>query len=415
MKDLVKWKDTKDHLPLCISGMKGVGKTYLALDFAKAFYEQHLYLNFETDANLCMYFETKANHTNDSSFVELLSEYLHIPLEYLGNFLIILDELPCCMEAMILLKELLESSRIHFSILWTMSGAEEPIIKSLSHSLKLYPLQFDEFIIAGGLEWYAEVIKAHYLTMKSLPQIVHKDLLDYFEDFLIVGGMPSVVNEYLSMESMENVAEQQRCFLQSLLGDFYLRNLESDAIKMNQIVQVMCQQLMKKNRKFQYRFLRKGATHRIYAEAIRKLIQSSFAISCNKLGSESESEKNFRLYFPDTGLMNGRLQAEKTLVNVKDELTRKVLLENFLAQELHSNGYPLYFWESEAIAKIDFLISHKDGLVPIELKTEELHRNKSIGVFRQKEKIPYSIRISGKNFEYNNDIKHIPYYALFCI
>ena len=414
---LAAWKENKNKKPLWITGIKGVGKTYLALDFAKSFYDGNLYVNFETNAAIReLFVKNEAAIENDDNMISLLCSYYQIPVEYIGNLLIILDEITECPSAVRALIELMKAGS-NLSIL-IVSSQKISLDMSLFDRMTLYPMQFDEFLIAQGQEWYAEVIKGHYQTNRKVPEIVHNELLTSFEDYLIVGGMPEAVNDYMQLEDTYNVSEIHQKVFQTLLMYGAKHQEEGDALKLSQIMNITPSQLMKENKKFQYRLIRKGATYALYKDIIHYLVDNHFLYKNTKLQQEKIAEQEslqFQLYLSDVGVMNSMLHMDSQFVKMEEQKLQKTILETYVMQNLASNGYTPMFWESNSLAKIDFLIETKDGIIPMEVKMNDSSRSKSMGVYKSTFSTPYSIRITSKNFEYINHVKQIPFYALFCI
>jgi hypothetical protein len=198
---------------------------------------------------------------------------------------------------------------------------------------------------------------------------------------------------------------------------------------MNQVFDSLVLQLMKENKKFQYKLIRKGTTHAMYKDAIRVLCDNDYIIKCSRISNEQlvdpmqtlhseewqsiELNTNFKLYLPDTGLLYTKMIEEQE--SPFDVNHRKALLENYVAQALKAKNYPFAFWESESMAKIDFVFLKTQDLIPVEIFEDDNTRSKSISVFKQKCSFPYAVKISSKNFEYSNQIKYVPYYAVFCL
>jgi predicted AAA+ superfamily ATPase len=423
--DLILWKNSNSGKPFLLTGAKGVGKTYVAYDFAKAFFERIFYINFERETGASVLFQ--ASGRND--FSDRLFAYLKVKKDSLSESrIIILDELILNQKTVNLIINLKESG-IFPNIITISSNPVSELIKGLFCHKQVFPLEFDEFLLATGNEWYIEAIMTHYETNKKIPEIVHKELLALHQEYMQIGGMPGIINEYLSLSSLVNVPEQH-CLLISAYHDYILRdNQESEALKMNQVYDSLPLQLMKENKKFQYKLIRKGTTHSMYKDAIQKLVDHDYIIRCNKITavqlnsvanpnnyddfSKDDENTNFKLFLSDTGLLYTKLAEDKGEV-LNEDIT-KALLENFVAQSLHNKGYQLAFWESDSMAKIDFLIRKDNQFLPIEIHSSDNTRSKSINVFKQKCDFPYAVKISSKNFEFSNQIKYVPYYAVFCL
>ncbi len=420
---LISWKTEDPRKAILLTGAKGVGKTYLAYDFAKAFFAHIYYINFEREPVNNKLFQTGL--TED--ILPRLLQYFHITGEIPPEGrLLILDEISFCPEAIILLKGALLRDEFPY-IIAISSTPVPPGSEEICRQLTVYPLEFDEFLLATGNEWYIEAIVNHFHSNTNIPEIVHKELLSLHQLYLQIGGMPAMINEYLNINSTVNVAEQQS-FLIGSYRDYIKRdNSDSDALKMNQVIDSLAHQLLKENKKFQYKIIRKGTTHTMYREAIGKLARLNYIIRCNRISTEQlansseviqrsacdEDNTNFKLYLPDTGLLYSRLIEEQGGSEVLK--LSKALLENYTAQSLQAKNYPFVFWESDSMAKIDFIIAKANILIPIEIHEGENTRSKSISVLKQKCDFPYAIKISSRNFEYSNQIKYVPYYAVFCL
>lgn len=410
IEKLIDWKQKELRTPLFLSGIRGCGKTYLAFDFAKAFYEGGLYLNFEQKSpqsrQLLEELEAGALRTFDD-FSACICRLFDIPPEYLNNFLVILDE---AYEAPALWSFLRSIAARPLTASLLIISSRMPALPDGSSILKLYPLQFDEFLAAVGQEWYSEVIQGHFQTNHRIPGIVHDELLDRFEDYLCTGGIPAAVNEYLCFETTDNLPELHQAYLGHVLYDIYKHYEEGDALKMRQILNVIPMQLKKDNQKFQYRLLRRGATHALYRSAIQALCASGFITLCPR---EDRCDL-FKVFPADVGLLYALDGQESGSCRSGDALRRQSL-DCYVMQTLTARGYQPEFWESPSQARIDFLIALDGCKIPVEIKTADNMRSKSVSVYRAGHEIPYSIRVSHSNFEFANQIRSIPYYALFCL
>lgn len=415
---LIEWKNSQNPAPLLLTGARGVGKTYLLLEFAKTFYEKYIYINFERETYWydCL---IQRGEIPDEGF---LLEYFHLTsLE--NSTLFIFDEIGACADLEKTLRFLVKLQEI--CSVAAVSSQRVPS-DQFTH-LKLYPIDFEEFLIATGNAWYAEVIEAHFLSNKEIPEIVHKELLAFFEDYLRIGGMPSAVNEYINTGSKYNISEKHRILMDSYLSCVRQQNPEGEALKISQILAVMDQQFTKENHKFQYSLIRKGASQAVYSEAMQFIRDTYYSLPCYKAEEElkkapqerlrglktEDNPGNFKLYFLDVGILYSLFKTQEAEIT---EIMRKSLLENYIAAAFAAKGYSLYFWESSSQAKIEFLIPKEGILLPVEVRTGDNTRSKNISVFRKNCGLAGdSIKISTKNFAYGNNIKYVPVYAVFCI
>ena len=422
--ELIRWKTEEHNIPVLLKGAKGVGKTYLACDYAKAFFKHICYINFEREPRLTQLFQPDCE--NDPC--RRLMDYFRITEDTLREErILILDEISFSKEVLLAIRK--EQLLPAFEYIIAVSCHPLPEEQEQNYfKINIHPLEFDEFLRATSNEWYIEAILNHFNTDKKIPEIVHKELLALYQLYLQIGGMPGSINEYLNLLSAFNIPEQHS-FITGSYRDYILKdNSYGDALKMQQVLDSLVHQLMKDNRKFQYKIIRKGTTHAMYREAIHMLSEQNYIIRCNRINSEQlsrpaefdvfsifkdEENTNFKLYLPDTGVLYSQILEEQGRENIHQY--EKALLENYMAQSLHAQNYPFAFWESDSMAKVDFILFKKEELIPIEIFTGENTRSKSISVLKQRCEFPYSIKISSRNFEFTNQIKYVPYYAVFCI
>lgn len=422
---LIKWKTEDTGEPILLTGIKGVGKTYLAFDFAKAFFQQICYMNFEREPGAVGLFQ----QTSPDLVIDRLFEYFSIqPEDPIEARILILDEIGFCKEALDRMKSCDLSRAFRFIICISSNPAEIADMDYIRH-LPIYPMEFDDFLIATGNEWYIEAITTHYSSNTKIPDIVHKELLALHQLYLQIGGMPGSINEYLNLSSVINVSEQHSFLIGSYHDTINRDNSDSDALKMNQVFDSLTQQLMKENKKFQYKLIRKGTTHAMYKDAIRKLCDNNYVIKCGKITSEqlkdpaqtflssgwpyTASDTNYKLYLPDTGFLYSKMVEEKGSSVILSQ--RKTLLENDTAQTLRTKDYPFAFWESGSMAKIEFIYLKNGDIIPVEIFESDNTRSKSLSVLKQKCSFPYAVKISSRNFEFSNHIKYVPCYAIFCL
>lgn len=424
---LIEWNKASDVRPVLLTGAKGVGKTYLAYDFAKAFYKHILYLNLEHNQ-----YTTEIFASNDPFLISNnLLKYFNLDIRAEETFLVedrilILDEISCYPEALQMLTALQYTGEFP-KIIAISSRFVQKEEQRLYYHVPIYPLQFNEFLLAIGKDWYIETIFIHFDTNKKIPDIVHKELLALYNLYLQVGGMPGIINEYLSFNNLLNIAEQHSLLMGTYQHYQGLVNLDTDALKMNQVINSLPLQLTKSNKKFQYNMIRKGTTHAMYKDAIQSLTDHNYIITGYKISTEDLSSiysaeeinlnvndiTSFKLYMSDIGMLHSQLYNKVPSPFNKE--TNKALLENYIAQALQSNGYPIIFWESDSMARIDFLLLKDRELIPVELFCDKNTRSKSVSVLKQNIDFPYSIKVSSKNFDYSNGIKYVPYYAAFCL
>ncbi len=433
LENLIFWMNDGHEKPIWLSGAPEVGKTYLALDFAKMFYDGYFYLNFKSDALLRKEFEGYLEREPES-VSDFLKQYYKLPDDWFSKFIFIFDDFEdlSFYEKLVKLLQKRSQKDSGKALLFISVKDADKSLDSCITKLKLFPLEFDEFLSANNSDWYTEVIRGHFQSEKKVPGIVHEELLNLFQDYLKTGGMPGVVEEYMSTGRFDNIP-----VLQSKINRLHRMKVaeceEGISTRALQLLDSLPLQLLKANKKFQYTKIRKGLTHNMYQPALQTLTDLNLVHMLNKgdiSPKEGKTEEyainthpnQFRLFMTDFGLLNAILTASlptEQLYNeeFKDEINPygQLLLENYLLQHMKAVNKEVFFWESSSIASIDFVNVTEEGLVPFEVRYLNNNRSKSLSVFKNNVAAPYQIKLSQANFEVNGTTKSIPYYAIFCL
>ncbi len=399
--NLIEWKESGTKVPFLLLGTKGTGKTYLAMEFAASYFPQYLYVNFELNAEAKSFFGNRIE--GGASVSEAIAAYFQLDERYLAELIVILDEVSFCPALWMAL-----AGPVTVPMIVISGILPEEIDKNAFFVCRLYPMGFDEFLSAVGSDWYIDIIQGHFQNAKPVPDIVHQELLALFEEYLVVGGMPAAVNEYISSKSVYNVAEVHHtvmCRMKSVLGGLYE---EKEAGKGLQVLQVLPEQLKKENKKFRFNLIRKGVTYALYKDSIDALVRCGLVLRLN----EQKRDSHFKLYLPDVGMLSS------AFYGTDSEETKKAVLENYVMQTLVANGKTsLCFWESEAQAKVDFILEDGGRETAVELRVSMNGKAKSIASYQasnNKTGEKY-YRFGFENFYSTSVMRQIPYYAVFCI
>jgi predicted AAA+ superfamily ATPase len=423
--DLLKWKNSSDRKPLILQGARQVGKTYIVNYFAGREYGSSIYCNFEKDTGLHDFFRD----LSPSNIIKKLSIYKRreiIP----GSTLIIFDEIQACPEAITALKYFNEEANdYHIVALGSLLGVSVnrgnfsfPVGKV--QFMTLYPLDFEEYLMARGENGLIELIRECYNENKMLDGAFHERALDYYKEYLFVGGMPEAVEEYGKNQNPELVRIIQQTILESYHNDMGKYNKQTEIPKTRIVYKSISTQLAKENKKFQYKNVKQGGRASEFEGAIEWLCLSGIASQLYRIEqimlplNAYRSLSDFKFYMNDVGLCGASqdihyediLGENPLLDNFKGGLT-----ENYVFNQLTANGFGLYYWTSGSQAEVDFISRIGNDIIPIEVKAKTNNRSRSLGSYIDKYRPEYSIRISAKNFGFENGIKSVPLYAVFCL
>ena len=425
VKELLKWKESKNRKPLIIHGARQVGKTYIVKHFGKENYENLIYVNFETNQELSMQIADSIDAKYIINKLELFFGEKILP----EKTLIFFDEIQANERALTSLKYFYEDApEYHIiaagSLLGIAINRENysfPVGKV--QMINMYPLSFKEFLIAVGREDLLKEIQKHFESNERMDNDIHEVCLKLYRTYLIVGGMPESVQTYLSEGKVISTIDVQSEILESYERDmtkYADSNLSNKIISAFDSIPV---QLAKDNQKFQYKVISRGGTSGIFGEAIMWLKNSGIVNQVYKASAQMPLEMykdlaSFKLYMSDVGLFVNKAKYPLYQIDLSSQptmISMGPLTENYVANELRSNGYNLYYWESNGIAELDFLIQKNTYIVPIEVKTSTNTKARSLALYMKTYNPNYAIRISEKNFGFENNIKSVPLYAVFCI
>jgi predicted AAA+ superfamily ATPase len=290
--------------------------------------------------------------------------------------------------------------------------------------ISMFPLDFEEFLWAMNREMLAEEIKTHFAELKPMPEILHKQALELYNYYCIIGGMPAVINNFRQTQSFLTIKDVQGKILNEYIADMSKYAQPATTAKIHGCYMSIPTQLAKENRKFQYKVVQKGGTATIFGEAIEWLLLAGITLKNQRLEhgfmpiKAYQNLSDFKLYMGDMGMltMHSGLPAQMLLSSIETDNTfMGGMAENFVAQQFTAKQIPLFYWKSEDTAEVDFVLQIGIDVIPVEVKKGVRTRSTSLAMFVKKYKSPYAIRISQKHFGFANNIKSVPFYALFCL
>lgn len=424
-KKLLEWKNDKEKMPLIIYGARQVGKTYTILSFGKENYKNVAYINFEDNSEIAKIFE---QDLEIDRIIKELSVNLGISILE-EDTLIFFDEIQACERALTSLKYFEENaSKYHVIAAGSLLGIA---INRQKYSfpvgkvkmLTLYPLDFEEFLWALDKKDLANMIRDAFSEDKEFS--LHSLANEYYRLYLAIGGMPRAILEYKEKQDMDFVTAILKDINNSYIADMAKYATSTETTKIMAVYNIISAQLAKENKKFQYKLIKSGARAYEYETAINWLNASGIIIHCTKVRegklplSAFIEPESFKIYMSDVGLLCSKFGIPANIIIVENNNLndfKGALAENYVCSSLVQCGLTPYYWESNGKAEVDFVVQDKNGnIIPIEVKSSIHTRSKSLNVFKSLYNIPYSIRISAKNFGFENGIKCIPLYSVFCL
>ena len=439
-EDILKWKkDSQGKTALLIEGARRVGKSYIVENFAKDNYKSYILIDFSKVSN-----EVKNlfdNYLDNLDYLfTYISNYYGVKL-YERDTLFIFDEIQFCPRARGAIKHLVADGRYDYietgSLISIKRNVKDILIPSEEEMIKMNPMDFEEFIWAMGNDSLMNFIRECYKNKRPLGQALHRKAMDYFKEYLIVGGMPQAVLEYRDSRDFERTDKIKRNILNLYREDIRKYSDELN-LKVEQIFDTIPSQLQKHEKKFNISALDENARYRNFEGAFYWLSDACLInIAHNttepniglgqRIGSNS-----LKCYLLDTGLLLSMTFNEQTIIN--EEIYKKILfdklsfnegmiLENVVSQMLVARGRKLYFFsrndrnDSKETMEIDFLISSnkvisKHNIIPIEVKSGERYTFTSLIKLKNKynEYIDSPVIIHTKDLKEEEGILYLPVY-----
>lgn len=426
MSYLKEWKESQFRKPLILQGARQVGKTYSILEFGRMHYENVAYFNFETNPKLNETFE------ENISPVYLIPILSHIAGQTIvkEKTLIIFDEVQLCEKALTSLKYFCEEAPdYHIIVAGSLLGVAVNRTKFSFPVGKvdiktLYPMDMEEFLLALGEDALVGQIKECFQKDAPLPSALHEKAIKLYRQYLVVGGMPECVLQFHETGDYILIRHTQNMILASYLNDMSKYNNLNEIKKTRLVYDNITVQLSKKNTRFQYKLIKKGGRASEFENAIEWLVLSGIVSQIYRVEQIKKPLENYRnidafkVYVSDLGLLCAKkdLVANDILYMV-DEINdfKGGMAENYVNTQLLINGYTSYYWQSERGAEVDFIIQRNGQIIPIEVKSADNTKAKSLKVYIDAYKPAYAIKLSAKNFGFEDGKKTVPLYAAFCI
>lgn len=422
---LIEWKNKGSaRMPLLLNGARQVGKTYILREFGTKEFKNVVYINLETNLTVASYFSDNIAPEKIIRYLEASANEKIIP----GETLIILDEIQSCERALTALKYFCEETpEYHIAAAGSLLGVainrqhySFPVGKV--ETLTLYPLDFEEFLWAREKKFLCDEIRQAYETMEPLPDALHQEATELYREYLLIGGMPACINAFLRTGSFLDVPLVQNEILDNYIADMAKYASNTDSVKIRACYNSIPAQLAKENKKFQYKVVQRGGSAALFGASLEWLSLAGVVLKCQRISQAAEpiavyaDLSAFKIYMGDVGLLAMKSGiSQQTVLSGEGNTFVGALTENYVAQQLAAKDYNLYYWESNSIAELGFVLQKENQIVGVEVKKGENVRSRSLSVFVNSYHPAYSIRFSLKNFGEKDALKFIPLYAAFCV
>lgn len=427
---LLKWKNKTSRKPLLVLGVRQCGKTYLVKEFGSKEFENMAYINFDGNKGLQSIFDYDfdINRILDEIGSVVLNKKI-IP----GKTLLFLDEIQDCPRAIQSLKYFCENlPELHviaagslLGIALKEQGISFPVGKV--QRLEMFPMSFEEFVIADGGEKYLNGMSKFPLG-REISELYSVPMQKYLQNYYIVGGMPEAVKIWIQTHDYNQVEEIQNQILKDYADDFGKHTTPDTAIKIKLIWDAIPSQIAKDNNKFIFSHVKEGARAKDLEDALEWLVSAGLVYKLNlvqtpQLPLESMKDNTyFKIYMADVGLLRKKSNVNyRTILNGDESFIqfKGAFSENYIMSELKSLGVSAYFWRTKADAEVDFISDYEGVLFPIEVKSATNTKAKSLQLFckRFSPKLAFkaSLKNVGDNMMEETHIWNIPLYIFFRI
>ncbi len=416
IQELVTWKSSEDRKPMVLKGARQVGKTWLMKEFGQNYYDSYVYFNFDEEDELKSIFEA---NKNPQRIIELLSLIAGEKILQ-GKTLIIFDEIQECPEALNTLKYFKEKANEYHviaagSLLGTLLAQPKSYPVGMVNLLDIYPLTFDEFLEATD-----ESLYAYYSSIQKeqpIEEIFHSRLLEAYNYYLIIGGMPECVSSWIAHKDPAKISQIQKELIEVYENDFSKHNGKVNSGRILMVFRSIVAQLAKSNEKFMYGAVREGGRARDFEEAIEWLVSAGML---NRVYNVSKMEHplaafdkldQFKLFVFDTGLLKHMAGIDNSAILLKTDYQFKgPLTENYVLQQLRGQFEvePRYY--SDKNSEIDFLIQCGTEIIPVEAKGGEDKSAPSFKKYIADRHPEHALRYSKRGYRKDGAITNLPLY-----
>lgn len=421
---LIEWKKNPDKMCLVVKGARQVGKTYIIEKFARENYKNYIYMNFDENPGYKAIFDGDLNVEN---LIKQIS--LRVPRAKIVPYktLIFLDEIQNCPNAPTALKFLAIDRRFDVIASCSLLGINYKEVESFpvgyTEQLEMYSLDFEEFLWANGINKQSILdVKQYFDNKEVVPTAIHERMLELFKEYIVVGGMPRVVNNFVQNHNFANVLKMQRGIISDYEDDIAKYAEGNEKAKARACFLSIPKHLSKDYKKFRYSLVTPSGSSRKYAGSLMWLYDAGIINFCYnleipQLPLEGNSKSDvFKVYMRDTGLLLAMLDdgSQEDIIDGNLGIYKGAIYENIIADILAKKGKKLYYFEYNSTLEVDFITRYEKEAMAIEVKSSQNSKSKSLETAMDKYKIKKGIKLALSNYGKKGNIDIIPIYmAMF--
>ena len=433
---LAEWRNSESKKPLVIKGIRQCGKTYIVRKFAEENYESVIYMNFILEPDKKTAF---IGNMDVDTIILNLSALIPGSRFINGKTCIILDEIQECREARTALKSFQIDGRFDIIATGSLLGVrgygksdknaengQDSIPVGYETVVEMYPLDFEEFLWANGMnDKVIDSVKSCFEKETAVPEGIHNVMMELLYRYVIVGGLPEVVNKFLETKNIELIYQVQRNLIAEYEEDMIKYADDADKARIRECFESIPKQLARDNKKFQYSVVRKGGRSSQYIGSIQWLEDAGLVRRCyntqiTELPLEGNSIKDcFKLYTTDIGLLVAMLDYGTQADILRGNLLgyKGAIFENLMADFLCKSGQKLYYFQKESGLELDFLVRYKGECVVLEVKAKSGKAKSLKTVLKNKNvyHVNHAIKLGKYNVGREEEVFTIPLYMGFLI
>ena len=433
---LAEWRNSESKKPLVIKGIRQCGKTYIVRKFAEENYESVIYMNFILEPDKKTAF---IGNIDVDTIILNLSALIPGSRFINGKTCIILDEIQECREARTALKSFQIDGRFDIIATGSLLGVrgygksgknaengQDSIPVGYETVVEMYPLDFEEFLWANGMnDKVIDSVKSCFEKETAVPEGIHNVMMELLYRYVIVGGLPEVVNKFLETKNIELIYQVQRNLIAEYEEDMIKYADDADKARIRECFESIPKQLARENKKFQYSVVRKGGRSSQYIGSIQWLEDAGLVRRCyntqiTELPLEGNSIKDcFKLYTTDIGLLVAMLDYGTQADILRGNLLgyKGAIFENLMADFLCKSGQKLYYFQKESGLELDFLVRYKGECVVLEVKAKSGKAKSLKTVLKNKNvyHVNHAIKLGKYNVGREEEVFTIPLYMGFLI